>query len=340
MGNFSERPSIYSELATSPLDKRLVLESQRLSILEVLKHLQKPETEPRQPHDSFDGLVTEAHIAEKVFDTQILPALTAILSARRAQHGPEKKYERVKDKVAKKVGIEQARLDEYKASGRIHFGQNCDYTRSMQTVGTMTFIQRATDMFQERGIVTINKGDGSKPLNIVVLDVENGFVEEVGHKPNLMRINLKLAVPISLKDGTETFHVLEHKIFLKASLKNEMDGTAVWQECRELDKREQRLTDAFCSAASNSPESKALLTEFEQVSAQKTEASKRRAEINARDFKIKGIGALIGYTPESKTGSVRGMSWTFTPLDEVVVQMAAQKRNTLVPLHEKAFALA
>ncbi len=308
--------------------------SNRLSLLEVLKKLTSLNVEPRQPHDCLNELVTESHIARTIFDRQILPLLTDFLSARRPVLGPEKNPGRVEDKVASKLKIAPAQLDSYKASGEIHFGMNCDFSRSMQPVGTMNFIQRASDAFQGRGMLTLSRNDGSSPIQIYILDVENGFIKEVSHKPNLMRINLKLAVPIILKNGTETFHVLEHKILLKASLQNEKDGCAAWAEYRELEKLEGHLEAAFNRASQDSPESNDLLTKWVQVTERAAESAQRRAVINARDFQIAGITSLVGYKPDTeKSGVVRrdlsDISWAFIPLDEVISQMSTQLANKL-----------
>lgn len=333
MGVFSGLMDFLSRVAPLPTKKLpdLYLPSNRLSLFDVLKSLLEPKIEPRQPHDDVNELLAESHIARAVFDKQILPLLTNILSAQRPVIGPAKKTDRAEAKVAGKLQIDQELIDSYRASGQIHYGLNCDYTRSMQTVGIMHFIQRASDIFQGRGIVTIDKADGSKPINIVILDVENGFIEELGHKPNLMRINLKLAIPIELKDGTQTFHVLEHKILLKASLQNEKEGCAAWSELRALNERVSQLGIAFDRAAANSDEASTLLQEFGDVSSLQDKWVDKRAEINARDYKIKGIDALIGYTSKSKSGSVRGISWTFTPLEDVVAQLKAEQHQKSAP---------
>lgn len=325
--------SFLNRVAPLPAKKlpELYYPSNRLPIFDVLKSLLNPRIEPRQPHDDVNELLAESHIARAVFDKQVLPLLTDILSANRQTIGPAKKADRAETKVAGKLQIDQELIDSYKTSGKIHFGLNCDYTRSMQTVGMMGFIQRSSDIFQGRGIVTINKEGGSKPINIVILDVENGFIEEPSHKPNLMRINLKLAIPIELKDGTQTFHVLEHKILLKASLQNEKDGCVAWSELRALNERASQLGIAFDRAAADSDEALTLLNEFDRVSSLQDKSADRRAEINARDYRIKGIDALIGYTPESQSGSVRGLSWTFTPLKDVVAQLKAEQHQKSVP---------
>lgn len=334
MGAFDGLKNFYNRfVAPSPAKKLpdLYLPSERLPLLNVLETLLEPKIEPRQPHDDVNELLAESHIARAVFDRQVLPLLTDVLSAQRPVLGPVKNPDRAEAKVAGKLQIDQELIDSYRASGKIHFGWNCDYTRSMQTVGMMQFIQRASDIFQGRGIVSISKADGSKPVNIVILDVENGFIEEPGHKPNLMRINLKLAIPIELKDGTQTFHVLEHKILLKASLQNEKDGCAAWSELRALTEKASQLSIAFDRAATDSDEASTLLQEFEEVSSLQDKWADKRAEINARDYRIKGIDALMGYTSASQSGSVRGISWTFTPLEDVVAQLKAEQNQKSVP---------
>ncbi|MBL8640944.1 MAG: hypothetical protein JNL76_02390 [Alphaproteobacteria bacterium] len=298
----------------------IICPTNRLTLEEVLISLQEGKTEPRQPHDFIDGLGSESQIAKAVFRSTILPVLKDILASHIIKDGPKKNPERVADKVAGKLDLDIDHIQEYKASGDIHYGLNCDYIRDSQLVGGMNFIRRASDLFQGPGVLRLSK-NGGQPVDIFILDVENGFVEEVAHKPKLKRINLKLAIPISLADGTRTFHVLEHKIYLKASQQNESEGTRAWGDLRTLQKQENLLQAAFDQVAGNSPEAASLLNEFMEVAAQKEAMAKYRKEINARDESIKGIHALTGYKPETTEGKVRDLTWGFTPLQTVVADI-------------------
>lgn len=311
---------------------QIICPAHPLTLEEILISLQEGKTQPRQPHDFIDDLGSESQIAKAVFRSTILPILKDILASGRIINGPEKNLDRAADKIASKLDLDIEHIQEYKASGDIHYGLNCDYIRDSQLVGGMHFIRRASDLFQGPGVLRISK-DGAQPVDIFILDVENGFVEEVAHKPKLKRINLKLAVPISLADGTQTFHVLEHKIYLKASQQNEIAGTKAWGYLRALQKQENLLQAAFDQVAGNSPEAASLLNEFMEVAAQKEAMAKYREEINARDESIKGIHDLTGYKPETTEGKVRDLTWGFTPLQTVVADILEKKSapETITP---------
>lgn len=244
---------------------------------------------PQNPHNDPEILKAEACLANDVFNAYMRPALRMAIGAPHYIEGPEKKIERAAKKKAA-------------------FGDNCDWARHSNLLKDMNSARIASDILSERGVLTL-KDPAGLPINIYIVDTDNTFIEPSKKKPGLRMMNTKFLIPIPLKDGESTYHVLELRSYLAKSAESYERSEEEYKKFREADS----FANAFSLAAQTTSDEnsvKRLTKDFNKARAEATTHLALRTEINERDAEKNGANILIGYTPNRET--IAAKKYTFT----------------------------
>ncbi|MDB5491446.1 MAG: hypothetical protein JWO78_1295 [Micavibrio sp.] len=234
---------------------------------------------PQQPHADGQTLIAEAYIAQETLK-QVGEALTSLLKYSEFEIGPEKDLVRAMDKVAQK-GTD--------------LSENCDFSRARHFT-SVEQMKTMIDLFGQRGPVSLAHED--RELNVHILDVDNTFTTPNPKKPGLCNLDVKLLVPFTLEDGTETYHVCELQFILKDMRKGWDKSHDAFKESRSHAKRAEFLENAMEMLGTNSGTSfRRLEAEHSKTVEKLNAAEDRRREDNIRNAKKAGAYKLAGYQP-------------------------------------------
>ena len=234
---------------------------------------------PQQPHADGQSLIAEAYIAQETLK-QVGEALSVMLKKSEFEIGPEKDLVRAMDKVAQKGN---------------DLSENCDFSRARHFT-SVEQMKTMIDLFGERGPVSLTHGD--KAIKIHVVDVDNTFTTPNPKKPGLCNLDVKLMVPFTLEDGTETYHVCELQFILKSMRKGWDKSHDAYQEARGHAKRAEFLENAMDMLGTNSGTAyRRLEAEHRKTVGKLNDAEERRREDNIRNAQKAGAEKLAGYQP-------------------------------------------
>lgn len=234
---------------------------------------------PQQPHADGQTLIAEAYIAQETLK-QVGETLSAMLKRSEFEIGPEKDLVRAMDKVAQKGN---------------DLSQNCDFSRARHFT-SVEQMKTMIDLFGERGPVSLAHGD--KEIKLHVLDVDNTFTTPNPKKPGLCNLDVKLLVPFTLEDGTETYHVCELQFILKDMRKGWDKSHDAFKEARSHAKRAEYLENAMDMLGTNSGTAyRRLEAEHLKTVEKLNDAEDRRRENNIRNARKAGAEKLAGYLP-------------------------------------------
>lgn len=195
---------------------------------------------PRQPHAEGDLLIAEAFIAQETLEkigAQIRNQLKG-----QFQIGPEKDLARAKAKTRERGDL----------------ALNCDFSRARVLLRDLPQIRKAIELFGKTGPVTL--GDNARAVGFHIVDVDNTFSRPSPKKPGLCNLDVKIAFPITLENGEESYHICEiqflhkgtraiydksHKIYEQARselirrqfIENAMEMVGCAETLRNLEKR-------------------------------------------------------------------------------------------------------
>ena len=249
---------------------------------------------PRQPHADGDLLITEAFIAQENL-RKIGSYIKAMLGCG-FELGPAKDLDRAKEKSRAKLTKDtESDSTPSDAEARKEDGleRNCDFSRARGLLNGTERIKKAIDLFGQRGPVTLK--NGNKSLTLHVVDVDNSFSDPNPKKANLRNLDIKLAVPITLQDGSETYHICEIQFIHKGAKKAYAQSEECYKAARREMVRMQYLENAMDMCT---PESVKML-EKNWYSAQSSHAKnmEQRRALNRGVVDKYGLDDLIGYQP-------------------------------------------
>jgi len=183
--------SVFSEvLEAPPAPARAALP--RMTLAQMFNKVANGE-EPQQPLANGRALLADAELAADVMK-QVGTAL-AEMTGGTYLRGPAKDLERAEAKAKIKNKTSERAID---------LSYNYDYARFCIPLRNNNQIRHAIDIFHSPGTIRLANG-----LKLHVLDVDNTFIKENPKKPGLRNLDLKIAVPITLKDGTDSYHIVE-----------------------------------------------------------------------------------------------------------------------------------
>ncbi len=274
---------------------------------------------PVQPHADTKLLQAEAALAREVFMQVIKPALRAALHAPQYKVGPEKDVGR----VLKKKGSPD---------------ENCDWARFANLVNNMDMAKTSSDMLSRRGLLTLVGVDGQQ-VNIYIVDSDNTFTNPSKKKPGLRNIDTKMLVSLTLKNGEETYHILEMHTILAASA----DAFRQSHKKYEIYRQQDDYAKTFARAVTLTNDGECLRSMFKRAASARRkadEALEARTHINLADEQRNSTHTLTGYVPTKNSGK----GWSFTSFDELMKMHeapppAAQPRRLTTTGPAPAYAL-
>ncbi len=168
-----------------------------------------------QPHSNPALLKAEAQIA-RVQNNDALGLYFASLfnsSKKTAREvGPEKKIERIKQKCRERANTSGSSNDNDPLT---QAGCITDYERQRIWLKNMSSAQKAIELLGKVGTAVLPNGK-----KIYIVDVDNSFLDPNPKKPGLRELAIKYATPITLADGTETYHICETQFWLEKAAKD------------------------------------------------------------------------------------------------------------------------
>lgn len=261
-------PNNYDGIHQLPLNRRTIVDA---------LHDATEGSKPRNPHSDPDKLKAEALIANAVFDEYIRPALRTAIGAPHYIEGPEKDVLRAKTKKG-------------------DLARNCDWARHANLLNNMSMAKTATDMLSRRGVLRLNSPSTGHPIDLVIVDADNTFINDDPNKPGLRMIDTKILVPIDLASGEQTYHILELRTYLAASVPQYEKSEIAYKQYRE----KSCLVQAFERAITETTDAalQTSLSKAESRAANKASAAKDlRDRINIEDSNRNDANTLIGYYP-------------------------------------------
>ena len=252
---------------------------------------------PQNPHNDPELLKAEALIANSIFDQYVRPTLRTAIGAPHYIEGPAKDVSRAK--------IKKGRL-----------GDNCDWARHSNLLNNMRMVALTSDMLSNRGVLTL-KTTENLPINLYIVDTDNTFISEDPKKLGLRMINTKFLIPITLRGGEESYHILELRSYLAAS-------DATYQESFSLAISRASPFDGAVQ--------KRLRVSWGQANATAENALLKRTELNQQDAERNGANALFGYTPLPPAPHAK---WSFMTYETYMERAYASKNGfaTPTPIH-------
>lgn len=231
---------------------------------------------PKQPHADGDLLIAEAFIAQetlKKIGSHIRSQLQGNFEV-----GPEKDLARAKAKTKERGDL----------------ALNCDFSRARVLLKDIAQIRKAIDLFGQSGPVSLGKEGKSVEFHIV--DVDNTFTRPNPKKPGLCNLDVKIAFPITLHNGEESYHVCEVQ-FLHKGAKSVYDKShKIYEEARSELIRRQFIENAMDMAAC--PETaRNLEKRWKKADQLYTSLMQQRSDLNTGIADKLGLNALAGYQP-------------------------------------------
>ncbi len=233
---------------------------------------------PQNPHNDPELLKAEALIANSIFDQYVRPTLRIAIGAPHYIEGPVKDVSRA---ITKK--------------GRP--GDNCDWARHSNLLNNMRMVALTSDMLSKRGVLTL-KTTENLPINLYIVDTDNTFIAEDPKKLGLRMINTKFLIPIRIKDGEESYHILELRSYLATSEATYHASEEAYKAYRDATSLSQSYLLAISQASpSDGAVQKRLTLHWAQANATAENALLKRTDLNKQDAERNGANALFGYTP-------------------------------------------
>jgi hypothetical protein len=234
---------------------------------------------PRQPHNDGNLLIAEAFIAQetlKKIGRLVNSDLNGIFEI-----GPEKDLARAKAKTRERGDL----------------ALNCDFSRARVLLRDVEQIKKAIDLFGQPGPTTLGKGDKGIALNVV--DVDNTFSRPSPKKPGLCNLDVKIALPITLDNGEESYHICEIQFLHKGTKAVYKKSHEIYEEARSELIRRQYIENAMDLAGC--PETaKSLEKRWYKADKLYGELMQKREDLNTGIAEKLGLNALRGYQPCNK----------------------------------------
>jgi hypothetical protein len=231
---------------------------------------------PRQPHNDGDLLIAEAFIAQetlKKIGRLVNSDLHGIFEI-----GPEKDLARAKAKTKERGDL----------------ALNCDFSRARVLLRDVEQIKKAIDLFGQTGLTRLGKGDKAIEVNIV--DVDNTFSRPSPKKPGLCNLDVKIALPITLDTGEESYHICEVQFLHKGTKATYKKSHEIYEEARSELIRRQFIENAMDMAGC--PETaKNLEKRWHKADKLYNELMQKREDLNTGIAEKLGLNALRGYQP-------------------------------------------
>jgi hypothetical protein len=268
---------------------------------------------PQNPHNDPELLKAEALIANSIFDQYVRHSLRIAIGAPHYIEGPAKDVGRA---ITKK--------------GRP--GDNCDWARHSNLLNNMRMVALASDMLSKRGVVTL-KTTENLPINLYIVDTDNTFIAEDPKKLGLRMINTKFLIPITLRGGEETYHILELRSYLAASEATYQASEEAYKTYRDA----TSLSTSYALALSQvSPfdgaVQKRLALSWAQANTNAENALLKRTILNQQDAERNGANALFGHTPLPPAPNAK---WSLMTYETYMARAYANKDDysTPAPIH-------
>lgn len=234
---------------------------------------------PRQPHADGDLLIAEAFIAQE--SLQKIGKLVRSQLNGIFEIGPEKDLARAKAKTKERGDL----------------ALNCDFSRARVLLRDVEQIKKAIDIFGQAGRATLGKGD--KAIDLHIVDVDNTFSRPSPKKPGLCNLDVKIALPITLESGEESYHICEIQFLHKGTKAVYNKSHEIYEEARSELLRRQFIENAMDLAGC--PETaKNLEKRWHKADNLYNELMQKREALNTGIAEKLGLNALRGYQPCNK----------------------------------------
>ncbi len=231
---------------------------------------------PQQPHADGDLLIAEAFIAQ-----ESLKKIGALLRASMQgsfEIGPEKDLARAKAKTRERGDL----------------ALNCDFSRARMLLRDVEQIKKAIDLFGQAGPVTLGKG--SKAIEFTIVDVDNTFSRPSPKKPGLCNLDVKIALPITLENGEDSYHICELQFLHKGTKAVYDKSHAIYEEARSELIRRQYIENAMDMAGC--PETaRNLEKRWKKADKSYADLMQKREDLNVGIARKLGLDTLRGYQP-------------------------------------------
>lgn len=233
-------------------------------------------TAPKQPHADGDLLIAEAFIAQET-----LKKIGILIRAQMQgsfEIGPEKDLARAKAKTRERGDL----------------ALNCDFSRARVLLRDNAQIKKAIDLFGQAGPVTLGKG--SKAIEFTIVDVDNTFSRPSAKKPGLCNLDVKIALPITLENGEESYHICELQFLHKGTKATYDKSHAIYEEARSELIRRQYIENAMDMAGC--PEtSRNLEKRWKKADKNYGDLMQKREDLNTGIARKLSLDTLRGYQP-------------------------------------------
>lgn len=259
---------------------------------------------PQNPHNDPELLKAEALIANDMFNHYIRPNLRRAIGAPHYVTGPEKNIGRA---MIKKNG---------KA------GDNCDWARHSNLLNNLGMAALTSDMLSNRGVLTLRTTENLL-IDLFIVDADNTFIKEDPKKLGLRMINTKFLIPIVIKDGVETYHILELRSYLASSEDAYQKSEAEYQKYRSAFSLKSSYDRALTLISpTDGAAQKRLRLAWSQAETNAENALLRRTKLNMQDAERNGANALLGYVPRPPSSNA---SWSLMTYDEYMLKVYTEK---------------
>ena len=226
---------------------------------------------PKQPHADGDLLIAEAFIAQETLrkiGAQIRDQLQGQFEV-----GPEKDLARAKAKTRERGDL----------------ALNCDFSRARVLLKDVPQIRKAIELFGKKGPVTLGKAGRAVDFHIV--DVDNTFTHPSPKKPGLCNLDVKIAFPITLESGEESYHICEVQFLHKGTRATYDKSHKIYEQARSELIRRQFIENAMELAGC--PETaKSLEKRWKKADRLYTELMQKREELNTGIAQKLGLNVL------------------------------------------------
>lgn len=234
---------------------------------------------PKQPHADGDLLIAEAFIAQETLDkigAQIRNQLKG-----QFEIGPEKDLARAKAKTRERGDL----------------ALNCDFSRARVLLRDLPQIQKAIDLFGKTGPVTL--GNTAKAVDFHIVDVDNTFTRPSPKKPGLCNLDVKIAFPITLENGENSYHICEIQFLHKGTRATYDKSHKIYEQARSELIRRQFIENAMEMVGC--PETvRNLEKRWKKADKLYSELMQEREELNIGIARKLGLDTLAGNdTPDA-----------------------------------------
>lgn len=231
---------------------------------------------PRQPHAEGDLLIAEAFIAQETLKK--IGALIRNAMQGSFEVGPEKDLARAKAKTRERGDL----------------SLNCDFSRARVLLRDITQIKKAIDLFGRTGPVTLGKD--SKAVDFTIVDVDNTFSRPSPKKPGLCNLDVKIALPITLENGEESYHICELQFLHKGTKAVYDKSHAIYEEARSELIRRQYIENAM-DMAGCAETARNLEKRWKKADKNYADLMQKREDLNVGIARKLGLDTLRGYQP-------------------------------------------